>query len=293
MTRYRIPQAMKSLLAAVVLMVASHVAAPAAMAVERWQTLPPTPAPVQWARAGHADLRGIRLYHAEVGQGRPVILLHGGLANSDYLMNQVQALRARHRVIVVDSRGHGRSSRDTTPYGYDLMADDVIALMDQLGIPQADIVGWSDGAIQALDIAIRHPRRVGKIVAFGVNTRTDGLIPDFDKNPNFAAFMKRAGAEYRKLSPTPDDYEGFLTQIGKMWESEPNWSDAQLRSIRSPVLVMDGDHDEGIRREHTEYIARTIPHARMLILPNSSHFAFIQDPQAFNAAIVDFLDGKR
>lgn len=284
-----IKQGMKSLLAAVVLMAATQ----AALAAERWQTLPPTPTPVKWTRSGHAEIRGIRLYNAEVGQGKPVILLHGGLANSDYLTYQVQALRAKHRVIVVDSRGHGRSTRDATPYGYDLMADDVVALMDQLDIKQADIVGWSDGAIQALDIAIRHPERVNRIVAFGVNTKTDGLIPDFDKNPNFTAFMKRAGGEYKKLSATPDDYDGFLNQIGKMWETEPNWTDEQLKSIKSPVLVLDGDHDEGIKRQHTEYITKTIPRARMLILPNASHFAFIQDPKSFNTAIVNFLDGKQ
>ncbi|NYI00573.1 alpha/beta fold hydrolase [Cupriavidus plantarum] len=288
MPQLRIHHRLKPLFAAVVMMATAH----CAHALERWQTLPPTPAPVKWAQERHSELRGIRLYNAEVGKGSPVIVLHGGLANSDYLAHQIRTLSANHRVIAVDSRGHGRSTRDDTPYGYDLMADDVIALMDELKIPRADIVGWSDGAIQALDIAIRHPERVGKIVAFGVNTRTDGLIPAFDQNPVFAAYIERAGKEYTKLSPTPNDYDAFLAQIGKMWETEPNWTDAQLKTIQSPVLVMDGDHDEGIKRSHTAYIARTIPHARMLILPNASHFAFMQDPKGFDAAIVKFLDGK-
>ncbi|WP_205299180.1 alpha/beta hydrolase [Paraburkholderia sp. Cy-641] len=282
-------QGLMSTLAAVALLAATH----AALAVERWQTLPHTPTPPHYDRSSRIELRGIRLYNAEVGHGRPVILLHGGLANSDWWALQVKALRVNHRVIVVDSRGHGRSTRDTTPYSYDLMADDVIALMDKLRIRQADIVGWSDGAIQALDMAMRHPDRVGKIVAFGANTNTDGTRPDADKNPTFAAFIDRTGKEYAKLSPTPNQYQDFLAQIGNMWAAQPNWTDDQLRSIRSEVLVMDGDHDEAIKRSHTEYMARTIPHARLTILPDASHFAFIQAPEAFNEAILNFLDDDK
>ena len=86
----------------------------AAFAAERWETLPPTPAPVPGLQTGHAEVNGIRLFYAETGQGSPVVVLHGGLANSDYLGNQVHALAARHRVVVVDSRGHGRSTRDAS-----------------------------------------------------------------------------------------------------------------------------------------------------------------------------------
>jgi pimeloyl-ACP methyl ester carboxylesterase len=264
----------------------------ATMAAERWQELPPTPAPVPGLKSGHAELNGIRLYYAEIGHGSPVVVLHGGLANSDYLGSQVQALAARHRVIVVDSRGHGRSTRDDQPFGYDLMTDDVVALLDRLKIQKANIVGWSDGAIIGLDMAMRHPARVGRIFAFGANTQTSGLKEGFDKNPVFAAYMARARQEYARLSPTPDQYDAFQEQIGKMWENQPNWTDAQLRTIRSPVLVVDGDHDEGIRREHTEYIARTIPGARLLILPNLSHFAFLQDPVLYNTEMLDFLGDR-
>ena len=260
-----------------------------ATAAERWQVLPPTPAPVPGLHVGHAKLNGIALFYAEIGQGSPVVVLHGGLANSDYLGNQVLALAGHHRVVVADSRGHGRSARNDQPFGYDLMTDDVVALLDTLKIQKADIVGWSDGAIIGLDMAMRYPDRTGRIFAFGANTQTSGLKDGFDKNPVFAAYMTRARQEYARLSPTPDQYDAFQEQIGKMWENQPNWTDAQLRAIRSPVLVVDGDHDEGIKREHTEYIAATIPGAGLLILPNVSHFAFLQDPVLFNAALLDFL----
>ncbi|WP_315764011.1 MULTISPECIES: alpha/beta hydrolase [unclassified Bradyrhizobium] len=266
-------------------------------AAEPWEMLPPTPQPVATQRAGQAAVNGIKIYYRVYGQapqqgGTPVILLHGGLANADYWGHQVEALAPRHMVVVIDSRGHGRSTRDARAYGYDLMADDVVALMDELKIAKADIVGWSDGGIIGLDLALRHKDRVGKVFAFAANSVTSGVKDGVEKNPTFAAFIERAGHEYRSNSATPNAYEDFVAQISKMWAEQPNWSDAQLQSITSPVWIVDGDHDEAIKREHTEYLAATIPHAGLLILPNTSHFAFLQDPELFNAAMLRFLDGK-
>ncbi len=262
----------------------------AAHAAERWRELPPTPAPIGSTRSGQADVDGIRLHYAIYGHGTPVVLLHGGLANADYWGNQVLALRSHHTVVVVDSRGHGRSTRDARPFGYDLMADDVVALLDVLRLPKADIVGWSDGAIIGLDLAMRHPDRVGKLLAFAANVTTDGVKPGVERNPTFAAFIARAGHEYAGYSATPGQYRAFLDQIGRMWAEQPHWSDAQLGKITAPVLVVDGDHDEAIKREHTEHVAAVIPHAGLLILPNVSHFAFLQDPKLFDDAMLHFLD---
>jgi pimeloyl-ACP methyl ester carboxylesterase len=264
----------------------------AAWADALWQTLPPTPPPVPGEHTGHAEVNGISLYYATIGRGPPVVLLHGGLANSDYWGNQVRALLPRHTVILMDSRGHGRSTRDSRPYGYDLMADDVAGLLDTLHIRRADVVGWSDGAILGLDLAIRHPDRVGKIFAFAANTVTSGVQEGVEKNPTFARYIERAGHEYARLSATPTQYDEFVAQISKMWNTEPNWTDAQLQSIKTPVLVVDGDHDEAIKRAHTEYIAATIPGAGLLILPNVSHFAFLQDPVLFDDALLHFLGDR-
>ena len=263
--------------------------APPLLAAERWQTLPPTPAPIPSHRAGQAQVNGISIHYAMYGHGSPVIFLHGGLANTDYWGNQVPAVAAHHTVILMDSRGHGRSTRDARPYGYDLMADDVVGLMDALKIRKADIVGWSDGGILGIDLALRHKDRVGKVFAFAANTVTSGVIDGVEKNPTFAAYIARAGHEYAAKSATPGEYKAFVDQISAMWAREPNWTDAQLKAIDTPVLVVDGDHDEAIKREHTEYIAATIPHAGLLILPNVSHFAFLQDPAQFNFAILHFL----
>jgi pimeloyl-ACP methyl ester carboxylesterase len=271
------------------MLIASLSALPA-RATERWQTLPPTPAPIQGETTGTAAVNGIALFYATIGQGPPVVLLHGGLANSDYWGNQVRALAPHHTVILIDSRGHGRSTRNATPFGYDLMADDVVALLDHLHIPRADIVGWSDGAIVGIDLALRHRDRIGRVFAFAANTNLSGLTAEVEKNPNFAAFIRRAGTEYRRLSPTPKDYAGFQAQISHMWDSQPNWTDAQLHGITTPILIADGDHDEAIRLDHDIYMFRAIPHASLEIFPNSSHFAFLQAPALFNAALLAFFD---
>jgi pimeloyl-ACP methyl ester carboxylesterase len=258
-------------------------------AAELWETLPPTPAAIPTPRSGQAQANGISIHYAIYGHGSPVVFLHGGLANADYWGDQVRAVAPHHTVVLMDSRGHGRSTRDDRPYGYDLMADDVVALLDVLNIRKADIVGWSDGGILGLDLALRHKERVGKVFAFAANTVTAGVVEGVEKNPTFAAYIARAGHEYEKLSATPKQYDAFVDQISKMWAEQPNWTDAELKTIDTPVLVVDGDHDEAIKRPHTEYIAATIPHAGLLILPNVSHFAFLQDPAQFNFAILHFL----
>ena len=260
-----------------------------AVAVEVWQTLPPMPTRPPATQEGRASVNGIELYYAVYGKGSPVVLLHGGLGNSDYWGNLIPALASRYQVIVMDSRGHGRSTRDAQPYGYDLMASDVLALMDFLKLPKADIVGWSDGGIIGLDIAMNHPDRIGKLFAFGANSNLAGLKDGFDKNPNFAAFIERAGKEYAQLSPTPGEYDAFLEQIGGMWSSQPNWTAEQLGQIKAPTVIADGEHDEAIRREHTEELAREVPGAKLLILPGVSHFAMLQNPALFNQAVNDFL----
>src|ERR1700722_18187840 len=261
-------------------------------AAERWEILPPPPAPIATDRSGEAEANDISIHYAIYGQGSPVIFLHGGLANTDYWGDQVPAVAAHHTVILMDSRGHGRSTRDIRPYGYDLMADDVVALMDNLKIAKADIVGWSDGGILGIDLAMRYKDRIGKVFAFAANTVTSGVKDGVEKNPTFAAYIERAGSEYQAHSATPREYDAFVDQISKMWAEQPNWSDAQLRAIDAPILVVDGDHDEAIKREHTEYIAAPIPHAGLLILPDTSHFAFLQDPRQFNFAILHFLGNE-
>jgi len=264
----------------------------AARADQQWLTLPPTPSLPKPAGSGYAPVNGIRVWYAEFGRGEPVLLLHGGLANSNYWGNQVPALAESYRVIVVDSRGHGRSTHDEQPYGYDLMASDVLGLMDFLKLPKAAVVGWSDGAILGLDIAIHHPERLSKLFAFAANSDPSG-VADIAQSTVFNAYIARAEKEYQVLSPTPDQYKSFVDQISKMWETEPHFTAAQLRVITVPTWIVDADHDEAIKRENTEFMANEIPDAELLLQPQVSHFSFLQDPRQFTGDVLHFMEHVR
>jgi pimeloyl-ACP methyl ester carboxylesterase len=256
-----------------------------------WERLPPTPTLPKPERSGVAAVNGIRLWYAVFGHGDPVIMVHGGLANSDYWGLQVPVLAQRWQVIVLDSRGHGRSTRAAAPIGYDAMASDVLALMDTLHIGKAALVGWSDGAIIGLDIAIHHPERLTRLFAFAANSDPSG-VKDVDKSPVFTAYIDRASHEYERLSPTPREFKAFLDNISHMWASEPHFTEAQLRGIAVPTWIVDADHDEAIKRENTDRMASLIPGAGELILPGVSHFAFLQDPALFNATLLHLLSQR-
>ena len=259
-----------------------------ARAEPQWLNLPPTPGLPSAAQSGCAEINGVKIWYAVFGQGQPVLLLHGGLANSNYWGNLVPALSNDYQVVVMDSRGHGRSSRSSEPLGYDLMASDVLALMDFLKLDKAAIIGWSDGAIIGLDIAIHHPERLTKLFAFAANSDPDG-VADVSQSQVFNAYMARAKAEYQNLSPTPAEYDSFMAQVTKMWETQPHFSAENLHSIRTTTWIVDGDHDEAIKRSNTLFMADQIPGSGLLIQPKVSHFSFLQDATQFNADVLHFL----
>ena len=268
------------------------VVAPARTDTPPWKVLPPMPDLPAPRVSGPIPVNDIQMWRAEWGpeNGRPVIMVHGGLANSNYFGRVIPYLvDAGFHVIAVDSRGHGRSTRSAKPYSYELMASDVVGMLDKLGIAKADLVGWSDGGIIGIVMAIHNPEKLGRVFAFGANTDPSGLIPDFDKEGVFADYEKRAGSEYAKLSPTPDQYDAFLKQISEMWATQPHLTDAQLKAIHTPIAIADGRYDEGIKQSHDRYMAATIPDARLIILPGVSHFAMIQDPPLFARAVLDTL----
>jgi pimeloyl-ACP methyl ester carboxylesterase len=277
--------------AAMAMVGASFPAGPASAALI-WQDLPPTPSLPAPTAQGYVPHQGAKIFYRSFGSGPAVILLHGGLANGEYWGKQVPALQqAGYRVVVIDSRGHGRSTRDARPFTYELMASDVVAVMDALKLPRAAVVGWSDGAIVGLVMALHHPQRLTRVYAFAANMDPSGVKPDTLTNPTFARFERRAERDYARLSSTPGAFADFKAAIEKMWAVEPNYTAADLARIRTPVAIVDGDHDEAIKREHTEYLATSIPGARLVILPGASHFAILQRPAEFNAAMLAFLAG--
>jgi pimeloyl-ACP methyl ester carboxylesterase len=260
-----------------------------AFGAERWQRLPEAPAMPVSKVAGYAPVNGIHMYYAVYGAGDPVLLIHGGLGHADIWANQVRDLMKDHTVIVADSRGHGRSSRTADAYSYDLMASDYVALLDYLKVDKVALVGWSDGGIIGLDIAMKHPERLSKLFAHAANVTVDGVDPKVMESKTFNAYITRMGEDYQQMSKTPGEFDAFVEQISQMWASQPNWSDAELAKIAVPTAVVLGDHDEAITRAHTEHMAQVIPGAKLVILPDASHFAMLQDPKGYNKAVRDFL----
>jgi len=255
---------------------------------DRWMVLPPTPGLPKATASGHAPVNGIKIWYAVFGKGKPVILLHGGLGNSNYWGTQVRALSKHFRVIVMDSRGHGRSTRDNLPYSYSLMASDVLGLMDYVKIKKAAIVGWSDGANVGLDIAVNHPERISKLFAFAGNSDPSGTM-DASKSAAFSAYVRRVKKEYMTLSPTPTQYDAFCNQVRKMWATQPNFTKGHLSRIKASTWIVGADHDEAITRENTEFMAANIPNAGLLIQAQVSHFSLLQDPRQFNDDLLHFL----
>lgn len=260
------------------------------LAEDRWMTVPDAaamPAPVA---TGMADVNGIKMYYATFGAGDPVLLIHGGLGHADLWSAQVADLMKDHLVIVADSRGHGRSSRTADPFGYDLMSSDFVALLDFLKIDKVDLVGWSDGGIIGLDIAMTNPERLNSVFAHAANITTDGVDPTVAEDAVFGAYIGKMSVDYAKMSPTPGQFDAFVTQISDMWATQPNWTDAQVAAIAVPVAIVVGEYDEAILRAHTEKMAGLIPGTKLVILPGVSHFATLQAPDDYNAAVRAFID---
>ncbi|RUM26267.1 alpha/beta hydrolase [Rhizobium vallis] len=240
---------------------------------------------------GHVEHDGARIWYAAYGAGPPVILLHGGLGHSGNWGYQVPALlRSGRRVVLIDSRGHGRSTRDSRPYTYELMASDVLAVMDELHLEKAAFVGWSDGACIALILAMTVPSRAEGVFFFACNMDPSGTL-EFHPTPVIDRCFSRHASDYAALSATPDDFHPFVEAVSLMMRTEPNYDAADLGLIRVPIAIVLGEHDEFIKPGHAEYLARSIPDAQMIYLPGVSHFAPLQRPAEFNAAVITFLDG--
>ena len=239
--------------------------------------------------AGFVDTNGARIWYAQFGSGPAVVLLHGGLGNAGNWAYQVPALRtAGFGVIAIDSRGHGRSTRDHQPFSYRLMASDVRAVMDSLAVAKAAIVGWSDGADTGLVLAETSPDRVAGLFFFACNVDASGTKP-FEFTPIVERIFNRHKQDHARLSATPDAFESLSEAVGLMQRTQPEYSAAELTRIDVPVTVAIGEHDEFIERKHMEYLANTLPRAKLVVLDEVSHFAPLQRPELFTAAVQAFL----
>jgi pimeloyl-ACP methyl ester carboxylesterase len=194
-------------------------------------------------------------------------------------------------VVVPDLCAQGRTTDRRGPLGYHAMAEDVAALMERLHIRQADVVGWSDGGIVGLDLAIHHPDRVKHLVTFGANFAPDGLNPEdvaWNDSASAGSFGPGARIAYEQLAPDPAHYEIAMDKIIAMWRTQPNFTPQQLGSIRAKTLVVAGEHDV-VRPEHTAALARAIPGARCWIVPGASHSVILEQPVLVSRTVLDFL----
>jgi pimeloyl-ACP methyl ester carboxylesterase len=239
---------------------------------------------------GYVERQGARIWYATYGSGPSVILLHGGLGHSGNWGYQVPALvEGGYRAVLIDSRGHSRSTRDARPFSYELMASDVLAVMDVLHLEKAGLVGWSDGACTALVLAATAPSRAAGVFFFACNMDPSGVKP-FEATPALDRCFARHAKDYAQLSATPEQFKNLVEDLGLMQRTQPNYSAHDLAKISVPVAIVQSEHDEFIRRAHAEYLAQAIPNAEFIALNGVSHFAPLQRPEQFNTAMLAFLD---
>ena len=238
---------------------------------------------------GYIENEGARLWYATYGSGFPLILLHGGLGHSGNWGYQVPALvTSGYRTILIDSRGHGRSTRDARPYSYEQMASDVLTVMDALHLEKAAVAGWSDGACTALILAMKASARIAGVFFFACNMDPNGVKP-IEPSPTLDRCFSRHAKDYAQLSTTPNQFKGFVEAVSLMQRTQPNYFAHDFAKIRVPVVIVQSEHEEFIKRDHAEYLARSIPNAELVVLNHVSHFAPLQRPAQFNDAMLTFL----
>jgi pimeloyl-ACP methyl ester carboxylesterase len=261
-----------------------------AHADDRWMSIPQAPEMPQAEDSGLAKVNGINMYFATYGsaKGVPILMIHGGLAHADIWAPVVIDLMKDHKVIVADSRGHGRSNNDGSVYSYDLLAQDYLALLDYLKVKSVHIVGWSDGANIGYILSSTSPQRVTSHFAHAGNVTLAGVNPAVETNALFASYVGMMGEDYAAMSPTPDNYEAFIGEISAMWGKPSGWG--LLAKITAPTLVVHSEYDESILPAHSQKIAESIPGANYLVLKNVSHFAAFQAPGEYALAIREFIN---
>ncbi|MBX3027582.1 alpha/beta fold hydrolase [bacterium] len=224
---------------------------------------------------------GVKLYYETYGTGEPLLLLHGNGGSIADLGAQIDYFRRHYRVIAMDSRDHGLSDDGPDPLTYEDMTDDLAALLDRLRIRKANVIGWSDGGIEALLLAIRHPKRVRKIVAVSANLTPDAIDPD-------------AIATLREMVDSISDAERQTAAgrraltLTRLMLDEPHIDLTALEAIRAPTLVLASDHDV-IVGEHTVAIHRHLPNSQLAIFPDATHSVPMDNPALFNATVDLFL----
>ena len=221
----------------------------------------------------------IELFYTKTGSGPTLLLLHGNGEDSTYFVHQVEEFSRDFTVYAIDTRGHGKSPRGAAPFTISQFADDLLAFMDQQGLPQADILGFSDGGNIALTFALRHPDRVRRLILNGANLDPKGVKP-------LVQLPIVLGYHLASLSKSPKA-RAHAELLGLM-VNEPHIDPAELKKLTMPVLVIAGTKDM-IQERHTRLIANRITGARLALIPGD-HFIASKAPTTFNRAVRQFLE---
>jgi pimeloyl-ACP methyl ester carboxylesterase len=249
--------------------------------------------------SGYLDTEGLHLYYETYGAGTPVVLLHGGVLTIELsFAGLIPVLAEKHLVIAMDAQGHGRSSDSDRDIKPETLARDVVALLDHLGIERAHVLGHSMGGATTLELAVRHGERLLKAVPISASVRTEGgMHADFASPESMATstrmptqedFGAMAGA-YARLSPTPENFEGFMAKMQGGEQFYTGWSDEELAGITAPTLIILGDHDF-TPIEHAGLMLELIPGSTLAVLPGTTHMS-VTHQVAMLAPVLDaFLD---
>ena len=227
------------------------------------------------------------IYYETYGKGSPVLVLHGGLGSLKDMSSQIIALSASHYVVAPDSRGHGRSTDSSAPLSYSIMAGDALAILDRLHLDRVDVVGWSDGGIVGLDLAMRYPDRIRRLVAISANYDVDGLV----EIPSSAGKIPRRSVGYALFAPDPAHWPTLYRKVVTLWQTQPHYTLNDLRRIKAPALIMAGERDI-VKREHTDELTKSILNSQESIIENATHLVIHEKPEVVNYHISMFLDAR-
>lgn len=231
------------------------------------------------------NVRGFNMYYEIYGQGEPLLMIHGNGGSIESFSNQIPYFSSKYQVIAVDSRAQGKSEDLQDTLSFEMMADDFSALLDKLNIDSCNVLGWSDGGINGLLLAIRHPAKVKKLAITGANLWPDSTAINGEDYMWGFNYYDTLG----KMPQTPENIHS--RKLVGLDLFQPNITIQQLQHIKCPTLVIGGDHDL-ILTEHTMLIAKSIPGAFLWILPNSSHSTLIDYKDQFNKTVDDFFGNR-
>jgi pimeloyl-ACP methyl ester carboxylesterase len=235
--------------------------------------------------SAYVNIDDVCIYYETYGDGTPVLVLHGGLASIESMSHQIRALANSHFVIAADSRGHGRSTDSSAPLSYSLMSYDMLRLLDRLQIDRVDVVGWSDGGIIGLDLAIHHPNRIRRLVAISANYDVKGLL----QTPIADTEIPRVPLRYKLLARDPARWPALYRKVITMWQTQPHYALTDLENVKVPTLIMAGEFDI-IKHEHINQLCKAISGSQKTIIEGATHRLLVEKPDIVNSHILRFLD---